>query len=199
MLSRRRAAPPVAAAATAVAEAPGRHDSREEFLLALLLQYPGLRADGLDVGVDLLWESENRQVLAVWKSLEGREQSEEGIEAVKEGLPEELAPHVERLINRPLPFVDPKEAREALLDCRERLLDRQLRAEKQAVSALLAAREEELGPSALVAATAGPSEDERMQEAGSLHIRDMEAGLRLHRREQDDNSVQDQTTGRNDG
>ena len=59
--------------------------------------------------------------------------------------------------------------------------------EKQAITALLAAREEELGASALAeAAVSAAPEDESMREVVSLHIRDMEVGLKLHRRERSD-------------
>ncbi|MEE8386611.1 MAG: hypothetical protein V3S01_11925, partial [Dehalococcoidia bacterium] len=60
----------------------------------------------------------------------------------------------------------------------------QFAAEKQATAALLATQEEELGASALAEATlAATPEDERTQEVARLHVRDMEAGLRLHGRE----------------
>ena len=165
--------PPAGAAA-----APPGGSAREEFLLALLLRYPELRPEGLDIPEELLWESENRQLLAAWKQWEG-------IEVVKEALPKELTPYLERLIEWRLPSFDLKVAREALLDCRRRLERRRLEAEKQAMGALLADREEEIGTSALAAASA-TTEDERMREAVSLHIRDMETGLKLHRRERSD-------------
>ncbi|MEE8370438.1 MAG: DNA primase [Dehalococcoidia bacterium] len=157
--------------------AEARGDTREEFLLALLLQHPQLRTDGLAFPEQLLWESENRQLLTVWKG-------SEVIDLVKAALPHELLPHLERLIVRKLPDFTPKEAQDALEDCRRRLERRQLAAEKQATAALLATQEEEMGASALAeAALAATPEDERTQEVVSLHIRDMEAGLRLHRRE----------------
>ena len=175
--TRRQASPVQATAATPAAPAKGQ--AREEFLLALLLQYPHLRPEGAELPEELLWASENRQVLAAWKQLEG-------IEAVKEALPGELTPHLERLLNRRLPSFSPKEAMEALADCRRRLERRQLEVEKQALAALLAAREEELGPSALAEAEAfATTADERTREVVSLHIRDMEMGRKLHRRGND--------------
>lgn len=154
-----------------------RHgDAREEFLLGLLLQHPQLREEGLAVSEDLFWGNENRQLLSAWKQ-------HEGIEAVKEALPLELHPYLERLSQRRLPSFDMKEARAALVDCRERLERRRLEAEKQALDALLADREEELGPAALVQAISAEVEDERVREAVRLQMRDLELGLRLHAKE----------------
>lgn len=169
-----------------VATAPGaptgtspRGDPREEFLLALLLRYPELRPEGMALPPELLWESENRHLLEAWR------QTEEGPDALRQALPEELAPHLERVLSRRLPEFDLKAARAALADCRRRLERRQLEAEKQASAALLASQEEELGPSALAQAAVSATEakDERVQEAVRLHIRDMEMGLKLHRLE----------------
>jgi len=191
----------IAAAAAAAGPSPPAGDAREEFLLALLLQYPDLRPEGLAIKEDLLWETENRELLAAWRRWEGPVLSrveEEEKEEVKDALPQELRPHFQRLIGRRLPSFDLKQAREALLDSRQKLIERQLKAEKQATAALLAAWEEEVGASALAEATASfgalredtvaVEEDERMQEVVSLHMRDMEAGLKLHRRERGDNS-----------
>jgi DNA primase len=175
---------PGRAPAPAPQPAEARGDTREEFLLALLLQHPQLRTDGLALQEQLLWESENRQLLATWKG-------SEGIDSVKGALPDELLPHLERLIGRKLPAFGPQEARDALGDCRRRLERRQLTAEKQATAALLATQEEELGASAMAeAALAATPEDERTQEVVSLQIRDMEAGLRLHRRERSIDSAE---------
>jgi len=145
------------------------------FLLALLLQYPDLRPQGLEVPSHLVWEAENRQVLAAWRE-------KEGTEAVKEALPLELHSYADHLLSRRLPSFDLKEAREALHDCQRRLERRLLEAEKLAMSALLATEEEELGPAVLAeaAVSAEVVADERIVEAVSLQLRDMETGLRLH-------------------
>lgn len=156
-----------------------RGDSRgEEFLLALLFRFPSLREAGMEVPEELFRESANREVLAAWKS------SPE-LDTVKEALPEELFPHLERLTIWRLPEFPAKEAANALADCRRRLEERQLRTEKQAMAAMLAAREEELGASTLVEAAASETEttEEQMKEAALLHHIDMQAGLRLHTRE----------------
>jgi DNA primase len=173
----RRAAPRGAAAKEESRLPDSDHgDVREEFLLAMLLRNPDLRPAGREVPENLFWQSENRQVFLAWKNTEG-------IEAVKEALPVELAAHLERLDLRRLPSFGAREAREALADCRRRLERRQLAAEKRAVMARLVDREEELGPLALAEATdSAVVQDEEQKEVASLHIRDMEMGLELHRK-----------------
>jgi DNA primase len=172
MLRRTRGGPerPRAAGAKPAA-APGA--AREEFLLALLLRYPELRGEGLAVAEDLLWETENRQILAAWKV-------NSGLEAVKEVLPPELAPHLERLSLRELPPLDAQVARAALTDCIQRLRRRALEAEKQAITALLATREEEIG---LLTPDQAMGDEERLKELVELQVRDTEAGLKLHGKE----------------
>lgn len=155
-----------------------RADSRPEaFLVALLLRYPQIREEGLELSPELLWDSANRAVLETWKR-------HADIEMVKESLEDELKPHFMRLVEWRL-FPPDDKVREALADCRARLEERQLRVEKQAMAALVAASEEQLGPSAIVQAAASElqTEDEPMKEAVVLHRQDMEAGLKLHTRE----------------
>jgi len=156
-----------------------RGDTREEFLLGLLLRYPELRADGLGVREDLLWESANREVLASWK------QAGE-LEAIKRELPLELEAHIARLNVRQMPAFEIPQAREALLDCIQRLERRALEAEKQAVSAQLATREEEVGTSVLMEAALAEKNDTFARELADLQLRDLETGLKLHGRERND-------------
>lgn len=167
---------PAGAQAPMPGPATPRGDPREEFLLALLLQNPALRDAGLEVPEDLLWESENRQLLMIWKE-------HGGSEGVKEAVPLELRPHFERLSERRLPAFGPQEALEALEDCRSRLEHRQVEAEKQALAALLAARQEEFGPAALIEALEREPQDEQAREVITLQMRDLETGLKLHSRE----------------
>jgi len=161
-------------------------DPREEFLLALLLRYPELRSDGAEVPDGLFWESENRLVLTAWKkALAGPPASADRqmLEAVKAELPLELEPYLERLNVRKMPAFNPQQAREALRDCILRLERRALEAEKQAVSALLATREEEVGPAALVTVLLDEDagrDDQQARELASLQLRDLETGLKLH-------------------
>jgi len=152
-----------------------RRDQSEEYILALLLRYPDLRDDAVEIPESLLWESENRQVLAAYQRNEEPD--------LATGLPTELQPHLDRLKSRRLPPFDLRQAREALLDSVDKLQHRQIAAEKRAVSALLAEREEELGSSLVAQAVAQPGQEdisEGARELVELQLRDMETGLRLH-------------------
>jgi DNA primase len=171
----RTRATPVQRLGAAVAPPAARHDQSEEYILALLLRYPDLRDDALEIPESLLWESENREVLAVY-------QRNEEIDLAID-LPAELQAHFDRLNLRKLPPFDLRQAREALLDAVDKLQHRQIAAEKRATSALLAEREEELGSSMVAQAVAQPdpgAESEQARELVELQLRDMETGLRLH-------------------
>jgi len=175
--SRNASAPP----GTAPSVASSKGDAREEFLLALILRYPELRPEGMAIPPELLWESENRQILSIWKVLGESED-------VNDALPMELHPHLERLISRRLPSFDSEEARAALHDCSTKLTARQLEAEKRSSEALLSALEESLGPSAFSAEGDSQSEDGNVREFESVLSRDTETGLKLHARERSDPS-----------
>jgi hypothetical protein len=151
---------------------------REEFMLALLLRFPHLREAGLEVPLELLWESANREVLASWK------QAPE-LDTVKESLPEELKGHLERLVTWRLPEFAAGEAEAALADCVKGLERRQHTAHGRASTALLAEKEEELGASALVEAAVGDTEpdDETLKEGVSVLRTGQEIGLRIHGKE----------------
>jgi DNA primase len=151
---------------------------REEFLLALLLRFPHLREAGLEVPLELLWESVNREVLASWKKAPE-------LDTVKESLPEELRGHLERLVTWRLPEFAAGESEAALADCLRRLQERQHRAQGQATTALLAAKEEELGASALAEAAVSDiePEDETVKEGVSVLRTGQEIGLRIHDKE----------------
>ncbi|TEU01025.1 MAG: toprim domain-containing protein, partial [Dehalococcoidia bacterium] len=185
MVSRRRrsgrAAEPEAAAPSL---GDKRGDARPEgFLLALLLRFPHLRQAGLEVPPDLLWESANREVLAAWKRAPE-------LDTVKESLPEELKGHLERLVSWRLPELGAREAEAALLDTLKTLDKRQNRAEAEANTALLATKEEELGPSTLVEAAVSDiePEDEMVREGVGLLRTGQDIGQRIHgtqRKEED--------------
>ena len=145
--------------------------------MAVLLRYPELRNDALEIPESLLWESENRQVLAAYQRNDEKD--------LAIGLPPELQAHLERLNSRKLPPFDLRQAREALLNAVDKLQRRQITAEKRATSALLAEREEQLGSSAVAQVVTAPdleSESEASRELVELQLRDMETGLRLHRK-----------------
>ncbi|MCH8814715.1 MAG: DNA primase [Chloroflexi bacterium] len=156
-----------------------RGDPKEEFLLALLLRYPQIHDEGVDVTSELLWESENRQILEIWKDSEDQE-------GLNDALPMELQPHLERLLDRRLPSYDTKEAIAALYDCVAKLEARQTKADKRSSEALLSAIEETLGPAAMSADGDSNPDDEQTREFESALNRDMETGLKLHARERSD-------------
>jgi DNA primase len=170
-------------------------DNREEFLLALLLRYPALREDGLGAPEELLWNGENRTLLGAWKGVGAEGDSASRIEDVKSAIPVELWPHLERLTLRKMPDFDIKQAREAFVDCVQRLIRRGLEAEKQATGALFAEREAEVGASALAEAGSGEQmeSDKQLLEVLSLQAQDMRTGFKLHGREEHDGSEAVQT------
>ena len=159
-------------------------DAREEFCLALLLRHPELREDGLALSLELLWHTENREVLEAWQSASGGEDVEELAQVV----PEELVGHLQRVSGIDLPPFESQEARAALRDCIGRLKQRELEAIKQASSAALAAREaedrttEDELAAAAAAWQAGSSAAEAVEDMSPVAalLRDTEIGLRLH-------------------
>lgn len=173
-----------------VPKGENRGNAREEFLLALLMRYPELRPQGMEVPPELLWESENRQILEIWKVLGESED-------VKDAVPMELEPHFERLINRRLPSYDVKEAAAALHDCVRKLAAKQLEADKRSSEALLSALEESMGPLALSAEGDSRPDAEEVSEFERVLSRDTETGLRLHARERSDPSTGRIETGAN--
>ncbi len=72
-----------------------------------------------------------------------------------------------------------------MADCLRRLEERQHRAQGQATAALLAAKEEELGASALAEAAVSDiePEDETVKEGVSVLRTGQEIGLRIHDKE----------------
>jgi len=160
-------------------------DAREEYLLALLLRYPELQADGLALSPDLLWYSENRQLLQAW-------QRSPDLEEMRQAVAAELQEHLQRIAATNVPPFDQQGAKDALYDCLRRLKQRDLEAIAQANSAALAAREAEDGPASIeeleVAAQAlrsgSPPEEIGSGEASqmaALLLKDTEIGIRLHR------------------
>jgi DNA primase len=173
--------PAVAAPETA---APTAHAgaAREEFCLALLLRHPELREDGLALSPELLWHTENRQVLEAWQGCED-------MEDLAQVVPEELEGHLQRVSGIDLPPFEPQEARAALRDCVGRLKQRELEAIKQASSAALAAREaedktteDELAAAAVAWQAGSPPSEEAVEDMSPVAalLRDTEIGLRLH-------------------
>jgi DNA primase len=157
--------------ATGPGRKPAGGASGEEFLLALLLRFPELRSEITDFELDLLWEAQSREILAIWSE-------DSQLDSVKERVPLELKSYLERLILWRLPISGYAEATEALQDCIGKLKQRQLQAEKQAIAAQIADLQDEMGP-ALAEQTEEATQNERLQE---LLLRDMEIGRQLHSR-----------------
>lgn len=166
-------------------------DPREGFALALLVQWPQLREEGLQVPEGLFWDAEARQMFDVWRNYDEN--------MLKSALPAELLDYLERLLLWKLPLSSEKEAAEALQDCVGKLEQRRLQAEKQAIAAQIAELQEQMGPSsfsgeapgALRASdeggtTAQLSASERDSELQQLLQRDMEIGWELHKRDRKD-------------
>jgi len=157
-----------------------RRDQREDWLLALLLRYSPLRSAGMAIPEELFWDSANRQVLRAWKSC--RDLAE-----LHQALPEELHQHVESLISlwtRFDPSWDNDYGEKALQSLLRRLEERQLRAEKMARAAALAAQEEATGSMPLLEEALRSLTEGRATEGSRLPLllEDLELGLRLHRR-----------------
>ena len=174
-----------AAQGEAMAAVRPLRDAREEYLLALLLHHPELQADGLALSPDLLWYSENRQLLQAW-------QRSPDLEEMRQAVAAELQEHLQRIAAMNVPPFDQQGAKDALYDCLRRLEQRDLEAIAQANSAALAAREAEDGPASIeeleVAAQAlrsgSPPEEIGSGEASqmaALLLKDTEIGIRLHR------------------
>lgn len=181
-------------------------DPREGFVLALLVQWPQLREQGLEVPDEVFWDAEGRQMYEIWRNCDGN--------VLKSALPAELLDYFERLILWKLPLSSEKEAAEALQDCVQKLNQRRLQAEKQAMAAQIADLQEQIGPSsfsgeARAALTAsdegGTTEEIPASEQGSelqqLVERDMEIGWELHKRDRKDGrlTVEEDATGAEDG
>ncbi|MFQ6020283.1 MAG: toprim domain-containing protein, partial [Dehalococcoidia bacterium] len=158
-----------------------RGDTREEFLLALLLRYPSLREEGVALDESLLWQVENRELLAAWRQTPD-------VDSLREALSPDLQPHLARLLERRLPDFGQSQAQAALQDCLWRLVRRRLEMEKQATTASLAAQEQEVGPVPLAEVATNlwqgrqdlALHDETLAQAAARLRRDLEAGLRLH-------------------
>ena len=153
----------------------------EETCLALLVRYPNLRGQGMALSEELFVGTENRQVFEAWRG--------NGVEDdLAQALPEELRPHLERIVGRDLPPYDPAQAEHALATCTERLKKGKIRDEKRARNSEIAEKEQRLGSGLLVErarklmAGEAPSPDLPEDETADAEIVvwDMEAGLELH-------------------
>jgi DNA primase catalytic core len=151
----------------------------EETCLALLLRYPHLRPQGLELSQELFDDTLNRQILRAWRET-GPEDELLDIES-----DELLRERVERIIARNLPPYDPTEA---FASCTERLKKRKIREEKRVRNPEIAEKEQRLGAGRLVEHArklmAGEASSQDLPEDATADaesvVRDMEAGLELH-------------------
>lgn len=151
-------------------------DAREEFCLAILFRYPEVRQRGEQLSADLFTLSEYREIFRAW-------QREPDPEAIRAALPEELAGHLEAILNRRLPVYGTRQALEALETCVWRLEQRTLELQKRASTATVV---ETVPASASVIEEARrllvSGEQTGEEDIPALLVEDMERGRRLHRR-----------------
>ncbi len=153
----------------------------EETCLALLIRYPQLRGQGLEMDGELFVRTENRQVFDTWRATEPER-------PLEEALAEELRPHLEQIVSRDLPPFDAAKAEEALVNCTERLKRSKIRVEKAFIGLEIAEEEQKLGAGHLLERAQKFMEGEALSQDlpenetadGGILVRDMEAGRELH-------------------
>ncbi len=178
-----RPEPPSAVAARPV-------DPREEFLVTLLMTYPELRGSLTETPINLVLDGGLRQLLDICMRVDVDWSRWEESEVVRQAVPQELWPLLQRLSQRPLPPFDSRDARQALDDCLAKLRRSQIQSEKRAAEALVSAQEVEFGPKAMIEATSeGAIDDERLAELVSAYTQDMQIGLKLHETERSDGAA----------
>jgi hypothetical protein len=163
-------------------------DPREEYCLALLLRYPELRHDGMALSSDLFSLGEHRAIFSAW-------QESLNLDDIRELIPEELHIHLDRILQRDVPFLEASLLREAFQDCVRRIELRRLAQAKQASTAALsepglqpfmsAAVEEalllqETRSSEQPQESLATTNDPRAQELAASLVEDEEMGRKLH-------------------
>lgn len=106
--------------ANASAFRAANHDSLEEFTLALLLQNPSLRDQGLILTVDHFGQSDNRELFSNWFDLFSQE-------VLPDKVSEHLKDYLSGLLALPIPESTDFMLSQALLQCISRLEERKLR------------------------------------------------------------------------
>ena len=182
--ARRSAAPP--------AEPPpvvrAVREPREEFCLTLLLRYPELRPEGAALSPELFLMGECRAIFEAWRETEDAE-------SMRQALPQELLPHLERITNKDVPFFEGSRLRDAFQDCVRRIESRRLSAAKQASTAALTDPDAQgdigavvekakavwqAGAGTVPESTPSAGDDARIWELAIAMVDDMETGRRLH-------------------
>jgi DNA primase len=160
---------------------PPRSSQREphgEFLLALLLRHPQLRAEGLAISQDLFLLGEHRAVFEAWRA-------SPDVAALRDALPDEALPQLDQILQRDLPLLDGGDLRRALEDCVARIERSRLSQAKRASAAALLEPEVQREMAAAVAravelrtGTTGRDRDD--DTLAQTLIDDDEMGRRLH-------------------
>lgn len=185
----RRAPPAAGEPDSGPALRPAPREAREEYLLALLLRYPTLRHRQEALSTELFSLSENRELLAAWRSARKGE-AEDVADEVRTLLPIELHGHLDNVLARNIPPFQAGEAEKAFEDCVWRIEHRKLELEKLASSLALAESEEEVGPARMAELARSVQEGslppdqeaDSALEAATALVEDTEAGIRVHRR-----------------
>jgi len=169
------------------ATAPRVNDAREEFCIALLFQYPELRAEASGLDPELFNHSENRELFESWVG-----GTDDG-ESFERSLSPDLRPQYERILSIDLPAYDGETVIRALRTTIWGIEQQRLREAKRTGAAVLAdiaatgsAQIAERAHAVLEGRSpegAGPGDDEA--DPAAAFVEDMEAGLRLHQRELD--------------
>ena len=106
-------------------------DPLEDYCLALLLQQGDLQDLAEELRPEYFRRLENREIFNQWHRQQVGQppdhQQGEGVEALKECVDAELADHLESLVQKSLPPLDPQRKRRAMQDAVSRLEERYLR------------------------------------------------------------------------
>jgi DNA primase len=173
-----RSKPQIGRAPSTPPKAEQPRDRREEFVLALLLRYPGLREEGLGLDRELFVGQDIRTAFDAWRTYMDPE-------VVREHVVEELAPLIDQLALLPMPPFGEEGAPFALRDAVLRLARTRLQERKRALGATLAEIEERVEPSRVADAAAeytenGTLQDEELIEEAARYLEDARAGAELH-------------------
>jgi hypothetical protein len=142
----------------------------------MLLRHPQLRPDGLQLSSDLLLLGEHRAILSSWRETPD-------IDAIRETLPEDVLPQLERIMQRDLPSLDGADLRRALDDCVARIERSRLSQAKRASAAALLEPEvqPDMAEAVAQAAALRTGDADKASELARNLIEDEEMGRRLHR------------------
>ena len=105
---------------------PHLTDLLEEYCIYLLIKYPDLRSDGVDISETSFELSENRDIFTKWIKCST-------IEELEAEIPVYLSDHLETIINTDHPLLDTKERQKSLKEIMNRLNERSLKLQEQAL------------------------------------------------------------------